>query len=200
MTDKTRQESYLDTLRRETERLTHLIEDLLTISRLEAGRIEISLKPVDISHLVADLTRDRVQMAERRQLTLTHSAAEGLPAAQTDDPRLLSQVLSNLLTNALNYTPKHGNVHVHTDRRSNPDGEWLIISVQDTGVGISQAEQQRLFERFFRGSASEHTGASGTGLGLAISKEIIERMQGHITVHSQTGAGSTFTVWLPAVL
>jgi signal transduction histidine kinase len=196
--DEQRSREYLATLQRETERLTHLIEDLLTISRLEAGRIVIDIQPVDVVGLVQNLAEDRAPMATQQKLSLSHSTAPGLPYAHAD-PRLLSQVLSNLLTNAFNYTPAHGSIHLHTDMVQGADGCWITISIQDNGVGILPSEMDNLFVRFFRGSASYSTASSGTGLGLAISKEIIDRLNGLITVESQPNQGSNFIVWIKAV-
>jgi PAS domain S-box-containing protein len=192
-----RRSAYMGTLLRETERLTHLIEDLLTISRLEAGREQMRLQPVNVRKLVHDLTQDRSSMAAERGLGLNWNGQPGLAEAQAD-PRLLTQVLSNLLTNALNYTPAPGEINIHIGVGERQGQTYLTIAISDTGVGIPADDLQHIFERFFRGDAGRKTGASGTGLGLAISKEIIERMQGSITVESAPGQGSTFTVWLLA--
>lgn len=199
LTDPSKGHSYLNTLQRETERLTHLIEDLLTISRLEGGRLPISLLPIDIQQLACDLTSDRQSIAAMKELSLTCCVEQDLPLVQAD-PRLLSQVLSNLLTNAFNYTPAAGGIRVTTDFCGENGARWVTVSVQDTGVGILPDEIDEIFERFYRGSASYQTGAPGTGLGLAISKEIIQRMGGKITVESTPGSGSNFTVWLKPVL
>jgi two-component system phosphate regulon sensor histidine kinase PhoR len=197
--DLSKRDPYLNTLRRETERLTDLIEDLLTISRLEASRVQIDVQPVDIDLLVMNLVQDREPMAASRGLQLQYQPSRRLPRAQAD-PRLLTQVLSNLLTNALSYTLSGGQIEFFTGLQNQDNLSWLTISVKDTGVGIQPQELEHLFERFFRGSASKRTGASGTGLGLAISKEIIDRLGGKITLQSQANAGSTFTVWLRPVL
>jgi PAS domain S-box-containing protein len=205
---------YLATLRRETERLTDLIEGLLTISRLEAGRIEVNLQAVDLNRLVSNLTVDRSQLAASRELALCCGPQAALPLVMTD-PHLLTQVLSNLLTNAFNYTPPGGSIRVcascypgsHLPAGSGgngrpspslPDGcsGWAAIEVRDSGVGIQPEELPQLFTRFFRGAASRETNAPGTGLGLAISKEIMERLGGCITVESAPGQGSAFTLWL----
>jgi PAS domain S-box-containing protein len=199
MNDPSKGQHYLDTLQRETERLTHLIEDLLTISRLEGGRLPISLLPIDVQQLTYDLTKDRQSIAAMKELCLTCNVEQDLPRVQAD-PRLLSQVLSNLLTNAFNYTPAAGDIQVTTGLCGENGAKWVTISVQDTGVGILPGEIDEIFERFYRGSASYQTGAPGTGLGLAISREIIQRMGGKITVESTPGLGSNFTVWLKPVL
>ncbi len=203
---------YLATLRRETERLTDLIEGLLTISRLEAGRIWACFQRVDLDQLVNNLVIDRNQMAFGRELSLSYTCASGLPAVQTD-PHLLTQVLSNLLTNAFNYTPAGGRIQVsaayHPPAAPGGNGRtalpeldpacgWVSVQVRDTGAGIRPEELSQLFSRFYRGSASRATNAPGTGLGLAISKEIMDRLGGRISVESTPGQGSAFTVWLRA--
>jgi signal transduction histidine kinase len=108
----------------------------------------------------------------------------------------LERVITNLLANALNYTPE-GGVVVRTTTTT-VDGEpWATVAVADTGLGIAQEDQARLFERFYRGNASRQAKAPGTGLGLAISQHIVALHGGRITFESTLGKGSTFTVWLP---
>jgi PAS domain S-box-containing protein len=192
-------ERYMATLRRETQRLTSLIEDLLTISRLEADRVEITIEPVDINRLITDLALDRMQMAANQSLTLTYTTQPDLPLALADT-RLLTRVLSNLLTNALNYTPPGRGIHMQTCLQVWGGATWVTAQVKDNGLGIPPDEMEHLFTRFFRGYAGQTSNAPGTGLGLAISKEIIDRLNGRITVESQLHNGSTFTVWLQAVL
>ena len=199
VSDPARGYTYKEALRRETQRLTHLIEDLLTISRLEADKMDIEMQPVDAGFLVANLVEDRAPMAASQSLDLSHSCYQNTPDVWAD-PRLLTQVVSNLLTNALNYTQPGGKIHIRVSHEPQDHNNWVTIQVIDTGVGIPPDETPNLFTRFFRGSASEMTGAPGTGLGLAISKELSERMGGHITMQSEPGKGSTFSVWLRAVL
>lgn len=197
--DEERRHKYMDTLHRETGRLTHLIEDLLMISRLEAGRIAFRLREINVNEQVAFLADDRAVLASQSGLTLTRELAQGLPPGLAD-PQLLNQCLSNILTNALSYTPEGGNICLRTQMERQDEIVWIKIDIQDTGVGISTEEQLHVFERFYRGAASKMVESTGTGLGLAISKEIIDRMDGKITMQSSLGEGSTFSVWLRAVL
>jgi signal transduction histidine kinase len=113
------------------------------------------------------------------------------------DPQLIEQVLTNLLTNAMNYTPAGGSVQIATQSVQTNGDRWVTLSVTDTGLGIAPEEQARLFQRFERGQASADLQVPGTGLGLAISKEIIDLHAGRITLESEVDEGSTFTVWLP---
>ena len=112
------------------------------------------------------------------------------------DPDLIVRVVTNLLGNALNYT-RQGEIRIATGRLWAESVEWQTISVIDTGPGIDPEDLPHLFERFYRGQAARQTGASGTGLGLAICQEIAELHNGRITIESQYGTGSTFTLWLP---
>jgi len=191
--DPARQENYIQTLKRETRRLTHLIEDLLTISRLEAGRIQFQIRPIDINPLVETLVSDRIFLTAQKEIRLEFFPTSDLPLAAIDE-NMLTQAISNLLTNAANYTQPGGSIRVTT---SQPEPGWVAIQISDTGVGISPEECTRIFDRFYRGRASHVTGAEGTGLGLAISQEILQQMDGKITFESTPGEGSTFTLWLP---
>jgi signal transduction histidine kinase len=107
--------------------------------------------------------------------------------------------LHSLLTNAIHYTPTGGTVTLRTGTAEAEGRRWVTVSVSDTGAGISEEERTHLFERFYRGQAGRSSGAPGTGLGLAICKEIIDRYEGRITLKSQVGQGSVFTVWLISV-
>jgi len=193
-----KQDSHLEQLGREIERLNVLIEDLLRLSRLDQGRVEMSLAPVDLNALAAQYADDLTLLAESRQLTL---AFEGLPdrLIVKADPGLLGQALSVLLTNALNYTPAGGKVVVSTLASETERQRWARLTVSDSGAGITPEELPQLFQRFFRGSVGRASGAPGTGLGLAIAKEIVELHGGRIEVQSSgiPGEGTVFTIWLP---
>jgi signal transduction histidine kinase len=112
------------------------------------------------------------------------------------DPALFVRALSILLENAFNYTPRGGWVMVTTEARRQDNRDWVTLSVQDSGPGISIEEIPHLFERFYRGKAAEDYATPGVGLGLAICKAIVDKLGGRITVESQAGSGATFTVWL----
>jgi two-component system phosphate regulon sensor histidine kinase PhoR len=189
---------YLGTLLRESERLGSLIEDLLSLSRLEARAVRMNRAPVDINRLLARLIEDRQRLAARRGLDLRVACEVKLPPAK-GDARFLSQVFTNLVTNAMNYTPEGGRISVRTQLREMMGEPWITVEVEDTGLGIPPDEQPRIFERFYRGSASRPSGAEGTGLGLSICKEIIEQHGGsiHVTSSGVPGEGSCFTVRLP---
>jgi PAS domain S-box-containing protein len=186
---------YLQTLRREAARLEKLIEDLLDLSRLDLGRQPITLAPTDANQLAAQLIADRTALAAGRQLLIDYRAESPLSYAQADSA-MLSQVVSNLLTNAVNYTPTGGVITVTTAARQRDEQTWITITIQDTGPGISPHDRAHLFERFYRGEAGRKSGTPGTGLGLAISAQIMNKLGGLISVDSQPGEGAAFTVWL----
>jgi signal transduction histidine kinase len=196
-TDK--RHTYLATLRREVDRLQDLIESLLDLSRLDLGKVQANLEPTDLSLLVSTLINDRGALVADRDLTLGVQSAKGLPLALAD-PKMLEQVLTNLLTNAVNYTPAGGTIILRTETAEVADQLWATVSVEDTGPGIPAEEKTHLFERFYRGAAGRASDVPGTGLGLAICKEIIERHGGQITVESEEGLGSIFTAWLPVAV
>ena len=191
---------YLDILQRETERLENLIEDLLTLSRLDQRRINFQFFPFKLNKLLTEYANDRRGLAEQKGLTLHLELKPDLPTTWAES-RLVGQVLSILLTNALNYTPAGGHITIRSDVRLQPEKQWVGFQVQDTGPGITPADQSHLFERFFRGKVGQNSGAPGTGLGLAIAKEIVTRHDGCIEVQSSgiPGEGTTFSVWLPII-
>lgn len=189
---------YIKPLQRETNRLAHLIEDLLYLSRLDQGRTPFNPTSLDLNHLAEEYVADRTLMAAERKLTLSLEEDGSLPLALAD-AKMTSQLLSILLTNALNYTPAGGSVTIRTLAAIDNDKTWVGFSVSDTGPGISRDDQKRLFERFFRGKAGRDSTAPGTGLGLSIAYEIVHRHGGRIEVESGgvPGQGTTFFIWLP---
>jgi PAS domain S-box-containing protein len=196
--DREKAELYLETLSRESERLANLIDDLLSLSRLDADAVPFYPAPVDINELIHALVHDRSTLAAKLGLNLNTELEGSLPTIIGDD-RLLSQVFTNLLTNAMSYTPEGGLITLRTNYYREKDAEWVVAEVEDTGLGIPADEIQMIFRRFFRGSASQSTKAPGTGLGLSICKEIVDRHNGQIRVESEgvPGMGSRFSVWLP---
>ena len=119
-----------------------------------------------------------------------------LPNVMVDEG-MITQVIASLMTNAMHYTRAGGTISINTKIQSWEDEEWVTLTVADTGIGIPPEEQERVFERFYRGKASRMLPVPGTGLGLAISKEIVDRHHGHISLQSKVDQGSEFTVWLP---
>lgn len=191
-----KQARVLSVIKRETYRLNALIDALLKLSQLDLDQTVFHLANVNLNDLVENYVFDRIELAAEKGLTLRAEPASQ-PHPVRGDADLLGQVMSILLTNALNYTPEHGEVVVSL--RSN--SEYHGFEVADTGLGIPKQEQAQLFVRFFRGSTAHKVGTSGTGLGLAIAHEIVQRHRGYISVESTgiPGDGTNFTVWLPRI-
>jgi PAS domain S-box-containing protein len=186
---------YWQTLHREVRRLEGLIENLLSISRLDMGQSVVELEALDVNEVVRQLLHDRAALIAERGLTIETALADDVPPAWASAP-FVSQILSNLVTNATQYTPPGGRLVVSTARRIDHDQVWATFTVKDTGPGINAADLPRLFERFFRGEAGRRSGAPGTGLGLAICRDLADKLDGRLTVESQPGRGAAFTVWL----
>lgn len=191
-------DQYLQTLKREVSRLEALIENLLSLSRLDMGKLTITLGPIDLNRLVSQLAYDRRSLIAETGLLVETQLDQHLPLAQADE-MLLSQILANLMTNAMHYTPPGGRVTLSTATRQQADQDWITVTVADTGPGISAQDLPHLFERFYRGEVGRRSGTPGTGLGLAICHDIALKLNGRITVDTQPGRGSAFTVWLRPV-
>ncbi len=191
-------DQYVAILKRETDRLEHIVEGLLHLSRLDQGVTDMQLASTDLNALVEIFVADQVAQAKNQGLSLTFHGDPDLPYVQSD-MRQIGQVVSILITNALSYTPDGGQIVVSTKSHRDAGTLWATLRIQDTGPGILPADQQYLFERFFRGQTGRESSHPGTGLGLAIAKEIIDRHHGRIEVISDgiPGAGTTFIVWLP---
>lgn len=195
---ESRKDLYLERLGRDIDRLNSLIEDLLRLSRLEQGRVDLNLAAVDLGALARDYVADRQALAESRGLQLEFRQEHECPAVNVD-PGLVEQAISIFLTNALNYTPAGGDVLVTIETRREGGRDWVGIRVSDTGPGLTEDDRSHLFERFHRGATGLASGVPGTGLGLNIAREIITRHDGHIEVQSEgvSGKGAAFTAWLP---
>jgi signal transduction histidine kinase len=191
---------YMSTLRRETWRLEHLVEDLLTMSRLDHAQIDLHPQVIDLNKLLSAHVADRQILAQKRALSLEVETSNDLSLVMADREHL-EQVLSILLINALTYTPEGGTVTVRVRPTSSNNGvAWGGFSVLDTGPGIPHNELPRIFERFFRGKAAVEAATSGTGLGLSIAQEIVRQHHGQIMAENRTPpeTGAQFTVLLPA--
>ena len=192
-------EERLDVIGRELQRLRGLIEELLNLSRFDLGQVTFRSVDCDLNKLIQTLVNDRQALAESHGLVLLTELKPDLGPVTLDEPTMV-QAISNLLTNALNYTPAGGKVTVKTVTNG-PDGRGdceVGFSVVDTGPGIDAEDMPHLFERFYRGGTGRRSGAPGTGLGLAIVKVVVERHHGRIEVgKGKDGKGANFTIWLP---
>ncbi len=195
----------------EVDSLSQLVSELLELSRIESGRAPLRLASTDVREIIAETVTRVENLAELQGVLLRlawegtddASAAEPLPLAYADGPRI-GQVLLNLIQNAIKFTPKGGTITVGVER-SKDEPEMLTLWVRDTGVGISEEDLSRIFERFYkvdrartRGMPELQSGApGGTGLGLAIARHLVEGHGGRIWAESKPGRGSTFRFTLP---
>jgi two-component system phosphate regulon sensor histidine kinase PhoR len=185
------QRRMLDVIHRNTVRLRTLIEDLLILSRIEAGTFRTQRRTVDVATVVSGALTAVAPAAEKASVELRAEVAGPLPV--NADANQLDRVVLGLLSNAVKFTPGGGSVTV-TGRVA--DGE-VVVEVADTGMGVPAGERQQLFSRFFRASNAMHHAVPGTGLGLAIVRTIVENHDGTIDMTSAENAGTTVTVRLP---
>ena len=183
---------FLDIIREHAARLARLTDDLLKLARIEAGKIEVEFSSVGLLDLVERCAETTVIKASRKQIVLEIDVSPGLPAVR-GDAMLLREVLQNLLDNAIQYTPEGGHVHVSATAAA----DEAVVTVADTGIGIPLADQERIFERFYRVDAARSREAGGTGLGLSIAKHIVEAHGGRLWVESEVGHGSKFSFSIP---
>jgi CheY-like chemotaxis protein/anti-sigma regulatory factor (Ser/Thr protein kinase) len=192
MTD--RQREFIEIILKSTDRLVELVNDLLDVARIEAAHVEINRRPIDVGEIVHDVVELIAPRVEAKRQYVTSYVAPTLPPALAD-PGRVRQIVANLLTNAHLYTPEGGTIHVGVE----PDRAWVQITVEDSGVGMTREESERIFDRFYR--AGNRSGSNpGTGLGLSIVKSLVDLHGGQIGVDSEPGRGTIFCVRLPAAV
>jgi signal transduction histidine kinase len=184
---------YLDVIRRSTERLHALVEDLLLVAQIEARRVELTRAPVDLAELAARAAEAARPSAREKQVDLVVRADS--PPAVLGDAKRLTQVLDNLVSNAVKFTPEGGSVTITVG--TNGGGVAKLV-VADTGIGVPEEEQKQVFSRFFRASTATRRAIPGTGLGLAICHALVEQHGGSIEFSSREGEGTEVVVTLPA--
>jgi signal transduction histidine kinase len=187
------QRQCLDMVTHNADRLVELIDDLLDIARIEAGKVELKRTTLDLARLIQEVAMVLRPQIEAKGQRLTLELAAALPATSGDAERV-RQILTNLLSNAHKYTPPGGHITVAARREAGR----VRIDVHDTGIGLSPEDQARLFTKFFRAQHPMTREVGGTGLGLAITHSLVELHGGAITVTSVPGQGSTFSFTLPA--
>jgi signal transduction histidine kinase len=190
--EETRQE-YLDTMLRETERLSRLLENVLDFSRIERGTKTYARRRIPLAPVVARAARTFEQLMARKGFTLRTDVDAAAPLVDAD-PDAIEQALINLLGNAMKYSGGSREIELALKR----SGAAVEISVTDHGLGIEPAEQSRIFERFYRAPVEENRNIQGAGLGLPLVAHIAAAHQGEVRVESSPGRGSTFTLRLPA--
>ena len=184
--------SFLDIIISETDRMTHIVQDLLTLSRLDAGNTEMRFAPFSFRESVANVCRANAMEARRHSHTLTCTLAENMPEISGDRQRL-EQVVTNILGNAIKYTPDGGHIAV----TGGGSGRSVWVEVTDDGIGIPEKDRDRIFDRFYRVDKARSRESGGTGLGLSIAKEIVERHHGSLRLVPREGRGTTIRLVLP---
>lgn len=187
----------LGTIRLAADQLLHVINDILQFIRLESGATRLESLQFNIRDLLEDVVAMLAPMAADKQLDLVLLPHSDLPERMLGDPSRLSQVVVNLVNNAIKFTSR-GQIVIEASRHLSEDGqEWIRLAVRDSGIGIESAHQERIFSAFSQGDSSINRRFGGTGLGLAIAHQLIALMQGRIEVSSTPGKGSTFCIDLP---
>ncbi|TWV96830.1 response regulator [Chitinophaga pinensis] len=187
-----KQVDYAGIIHKSGSDLLKLINDILDLSKIEAGKVEMQIEPVSVSAMVGDLEQLFRVVADEKSIHFSTEIAAGVPATVQTDRQRLEQVVKNLLSNSFKFTPKNGTIQL----RVTAAADGVHIAVSDTGTGIPLEKQQLIFEAFRQADGSTSRKYGGTGLGLSISKELMKRLGGEIRLESREGQGSTFTVVL----
>jgi len=187
---------FLDIIERNAERLQRLVEDLLDLSRIESREFKLTFEDEEVAPLVSQVVALFRERAEKKRIRLSADVSKDLPLAHVD-ARAFEQVVTNLVDNALKYSPEKASVVVRARaEEGNKKRKTIRVSVVDTGPGIEERHLPRLFERFYRVDTGRSRELGGTGLGLSIVKHLCEALGGHIDVESTPGKGSTFSFTL----
>ncbi|MBM4308320.1 MAG: response regulator [Deltaproteobacteria bacterium] len=194
------QTKFLTMADRNITRLTNILNDLLNLSRIESGKIELKFEEVALKSLIELTISSLRPQADMKSIKIISDISEGLSPAHGDKEKI-EQILINLIGNAIKFTPTAGSIYVTasplSEEREGGPRHKIAISVKDTGVGIPEEHLGSIFDKFFQVEGSLHRSVSGTGLGLAITKGLVEAHQGKIWAESEVGKGSTFTFTLP---
>ncbi len=186
---------FLEQVDREADRLADLIKDMLSLARIESGALGLEPRVVKLDKAITDCMERHHPRADTKTLTLVEKPPADAPAdvAAWADPDALRQVMDNLVDNAIKYTPNGGRITV----RWGATADTVSFEVEDTGVGIPEADVNRVFERFYRVDKARDRAQGSTGLGLSIVKHLLQAMRGQVRVNSKPGKGTTFRVTLP---
>lgn len=187
------QREQVEMVHESSRRLVGLVNDLLTASRLESGKIAVTPTDTDLLETAKAAMKEAGPLAKEKKQILEMKLPDSLPPMRIDG-KLILQAILNLLSNAIKYTPEGGRVTLAVERR----GAGAAISVQDTGIGIPPGQREKVFEKFFRAENAVKSGNEGTGLGLYVVKQIVERSGGKLDFESEPGKGTRFFFTLPS--
>jgi two-component system phosphate regulon sensor histidine kinase PhoR len=200
MDDIGHRSQFLDRIADQATRLHHLILDLLRLARIESETEAFTKQELALDKITSECLDKHRTLAEGKKQRLEvvpppeAAPTEVSPCIAWADEEAVRQILDNLVDNAIKYTPEGGLVKIRWGR----EGDQVLFEIQDTGIGIAEAEMPRIFERFYRVDKARSRQLGGTGLGLSIVKHLTQAMQGSVHATSRPGEGSTFTVYLPA--
>jgi two-component system phosphate regulon sensor histidine kinase PhoR len=188
--DKEAARNFLGRIVGEADRLTQIVTEITQLSRIETGRAELKMEPINLNVLIEGVLVEMNPLAERQQVTLSNKLSADLPLIQADKDRI-RQTIINLVHNSIKFNKSGGRVIISTGY----DSKSVTVSVADTGIGISKDDLPHVFERFYKADKARTGG--GSGLGLAIAKHTVQAHGGDIHAQSEEGKGSTFTFNLP---
>jgi signal transduction histidine kinase len=188
-----KQKEILETINKQAQTLTRLIKRLLDISRFEASGGKLEVRQIDLQRLLTTLESSFSVLAKQRDIVFSVDHGPGLPTKVYWDEDRINEVLGNLISNAFKFTPRGGKVALSVA----PVDNKVVVTVNDTGAGISPEQLPHIFDKFFMGDNQAQAATKGTGLGLAIAREIVEAHGGQIVVESRVGEGTTFVVTIP---
>lgn len=186
------QRDFLETVLRNANHLSELVEELLDVSRIEAGAIKLNIQEIDIVPVIEDIVDRMRPQLEKKNQRLSIETPRDVPKVSADEMRT-AQIILNLVSNAHKYTPSGGDIVISVE----PEDEYLLVDVKDNGIGLSQEEQEKIFSKFFRAENPETIKEGGTGLGLWITRSLVEMQGGEVSVDSNLGEGSTFSFTIP---
>lgn len=194
------QSSFLATVRSNVDRMNTIVSDLNDLTKIQVGNMRLDYRSVQISEVLDEVIRSLTRQIEEKSQTLSIELAENLPSVWAD-PARLAQIITNLMSNAQKYTPENGQIVVGAERHKSSEGEqsdveWVHLWVKDSGIGIAEEDQKKIFQQYFRTDHAKEM-AAGTGLGLAITRSLVEMQGGRIWFESRANEGTTFHFTVP---
>ena len=183
---------FIQVIKRHADRLTKIVEDLLTLSKIESKEIPLKRERIEVSEIVKEMIDFLREASDKKGISIVHDQGP-LPVTVQADRNLLEQVFINLLDNAIKYTPEGGRIEISSLQK----GQEILVTIRDNGIGIPKEDVTRIFERFYRVDKGRSQEMGGTGLGLSIVKHIIQAHGGRVWAESEMGKGSTFFFTIP---
>jgi two-component system sensor histidine kinase VicK len=190
------QEEFLAISERNLKRLSRLIDDLLDLSKLEAGKMELKLTVSSVEKIINESVESLDTWAKTKSINIKRKIQEGIPEVNIDPDKII-QVLNNLIGNAIKFTPENGNITIEAVLNSNSESREVQVTITDSGIGIPKEALQKIFDKFYQVGERVATDISGTGIGLSLVKELVELHGGKIWAESEKGQGAKFTFTLP---